>query len=105
MADKFTKRLKELRITKGFSQTELAEHIGVKTAAICHFETGARKPTLDHLLKLAEVLGVSSIDYLLGQDAARATTATDKLVRDFERLTAKDQDVIRDMIKLMLKKQ
>ena len=104
MADSFRKRLRELRETKGLNQPELADRIGVATATICHFEKGIRKPTLDHLLKLAEVLGVSSIDYLLGKDAARATGSTDRLIRDFDRLTAKDQEVVKDMIKLLLKK-
>ncbi len=105
MADSFTKRLKQLRKTKALSQSELADKIGVKTATICHFEKGFRKPTLDHLLKLATALGVSSIDYLLGQEAARATSVTDRLVRDFERLSLKNQDIVQNMIKLMLKKE
>ena len=61
MADKFAKCLTQIRKSKDLSQSELADRIGVKTAAICHFETGFRKPTFDHLLKLAEVLGVSSV--------------------------------------------
>ena len=104
MADDFTKRLKRLRKTKGLSQSELADKIGVKTAAICHFETGFRKPTLDHLLKLAEALGVSSIDYLLGKQASRATSVTDKLVRGFEQLSSKDQETIQEMLRFLLKK-
>ncbi len=104
MAETFAERLTQIRKSKKLSQSELADRIDVKTAAICHFETGLRKPTFDHLLKLATALGVASIDYLLGQEAARATSATEKLMRDFERLTEKDQEVIQGMVKLMLKK-
>lgn len=105
MADDFAKRLKQIRKAKGLNQSDLADKIGVKTATICHFETGFRKPTLDHLLKLASALGVASIDYLLGQKAVRATSVTAKLVRDFERLSLEDQEVIQGMVKLMLKKR
>jgi transcriptional regulator with XRE-family HTH domain len=105
MADKFETCLTQIRKSKGLSQSELADRIGVKTAAICHFETGFRKPTFDHLLKLAEVLGISSVDYLLGKEASRATSATDKLVRDFGRLSLKDQATIKEMIKFLLKKK
>lgn len=104
MADNFTKRLRQLRKTKDLNQSDLADKIGVATATICHFEKGIRKPTLDHLLKLAEVLGVPTIDYLLGQEAARATSAADKLMRDIEQLSSKDQEVVKDMVKLLLKK-
>lgn len=104
MADSFKKRLKELRETKGLNQPQLADKIGVATATICHFEKGFRRPTLDHLLRLATALGVPSIDYLLGQEAARATSATEKLMRDIERLSSKDLEIVKDMIKSLLKR-
>ena len=104
MAETFAERLTQIRKSKKLSQSELADRIDVKTAAICHFEKGHRKPTFEHLLKLAEVLGVSSIDYLIGKEAARATSVTARLVRDFGRLSLKDQKVIQGMVKLMLKK-
>ena len=104
MADKFAKCLTQIRKSKDLSQSELADRIGVTTGTICHLETGFRKPTFDHLLKLAEVLGVSSVDYLLGKEASRATSVTDKLVRDFGRLSLKDQATIREMIRFLLKK-
>ena len=56
MAETFAERLTQIRKSKKLSQSDLAGRIGVKTAAICHFETGHRKPTFDHLLKLADVL-------------------------------------------------
>ena len=104
MAETFSERLTQIRKSKKLSQSDLADKLGIKTAAICHFEKGHRKPTFDHLLKLADVLGISSIDYLIGKEAARATSVTSRLVRDFERLSLKDQKVIQGMVKLMLKK-
>ena len=72
-------------------------------AAISHFETGERRPSLENLLKLADALAVS-VDYLLGREVARATSASGKLLKDFEKLSLKDQEVISDMAKLLLKK-
>jgi len=44
-------------------------------------------------------------DYLLGKEASRATSATDRLVEICGRLSLKDQATIREMIKFLLKKK
>lgn len=61
------KRVKELRIEKGLSQQELGLAIGVTKVSICGYENGTRIPTLDNLIKLAEVLETTT-DYLLGRE-------------------------------------
>ncbi len=103
MTEDFPDRLKKIRKSKGLSQSGLAKKTGLMPAAISHFETGERRPSLDNLIKLVDALSVSS-DYLLGRDIARASSATGKLLRDFEKLSLKDQGVIQDMAKLLLKK-
>jgi len=103
MAENFAERLKQVRNSKGLSQSDLARKTGLMPAAISHFETGQRRPSLDNLMKLVDALSVSC-DYLLGRDVARASSATGKLLRDFEKLSLKDQGVIQDMTRLLLKK-
>ena len=44
------KRLKELRMKRGFSQQELGTAIGVTKVSICGYENGTRLPTLDNLV-------------------------------------------------------
>ena len=44
------KRLKELRMKRGFSQQELGTAIGVTKVSICGYENGTRLPTADYLL-------------------------------------------------------
>ena len=95
--------LKRIRKSKRLSQSGLAKRTGLMPAAISHFETGERRPSLENLLKLADALAVS-VDYLLGREVARATSASGKLLKDFEKLSLKDQEVISDMAKLLLKK-
>ena len=58
------KRLKELRMKRGFSQQELGTAIGVTKVSICGYENGTRLPTLDNLVKISEVLETTT-DYLL----------------------------------------
>lgn len=58
-------RLREVRVSMGFTQDELAEKVGVQVLQINRWEKGKNSPTADYLVKLAEVLAVST-DYLLG---------------------------------------
>ncbi|PIP47298.1 MAG: XRE family transcriptional regulator [Deltaproteobacteria bacterium CG23_combo_of_CG06-09_8_20_14_all_51_20] len=51
-------RLKELRIKRGFSQTELARLVGVTPSTISQVEGNLIYPSLPALLKMAEILAV-----------------------------------------------
>ena len=101
--DFFAKHLKGIRESKGLSQSDLGKLTGLKPAAISHFETGPQKPSFDTLVKLADALSVS-MDHLFDRDTDRATTAIGKLLKNFERLSRKDQEVIQDMVQVLLKK-
>ena len=61
----FKERLKELRIEKGLTQTQLAKELRVNQRTICNWEVGERQPTLDTLEVIAKYFNVS-YDYLLG---------------------------------------
>ena len=60
-------RLKELRLAKGLTQTELGRVAGVGKSAISQYENGAREPDSTVLLNLARCLGTTT-DWLLGRD-------------------------------------
>ena len=95
MSENFAERLKEIRKSKKLKQSDLASKTGLKVAAISFFETAKRRPSLGNLIKLADALSVS-VDFLLGREVAR--------VRDFDKLNPKDQEVIQEMSKVLLKK-
>lgn len=57
-------RIAILRISKGWSQAELARRIGVSTSAVGMYEQGRREPSLGLLVQLSQELGAST-DYLL----------------------------------------
>lgn len=61
------KRLKELRIKNGFTQTQLAERLGISKAVISSYEVASRYPSYEVLIKFATIYGVTT-DYLLGLD-------------------------------------
>lgn len=61
----FSERLKNLRKQANFTQVEVAEKLGISQPAYASWERGAKKPTQENLVKIAQVLNVS-VDYLVG---------------------------------------
>ncbi|MDT2714314.1 MULTISPECIES: helix-turn-helix domain-containing protein [Enterococcus] len=59
-------RIKELRISKNIQQKALAELLGVSPRTIRIWESGKYEPSIDQLISIANILGVS-IDYLVGR--------------------------------------
>ncbi len=63
--NKFANRLKELRIEKSYSQSELAKLLNVDQRTISNWENAVREPDFDMLIKIT-LLFDASADYLLG---------------------------------------
>ena len=53
----FAQRIKTLRLTKGLTQTELGEKLGMAYMAVFNWESG-RLPRPNKLPKIARILGV-----------------------------------------------
>jgi DNA-binding XRE family transcriptional regulator len=62
----FSEHLKAIRKSRNITQKQLAEAIGASERGIQNYEIGARKPTYDMLIALADYFNVST-DYLLGR--------------------------------------
>lgn len=52
-------RLKQLRARRDITLTDLAEETGISTSTLSRLEAGLRRPTLEQLLPLARVYGVT----------------------------------------------
>lgn len=65
--------VKRLRKERGWSQTELAEKVGVHLNHINRIETGKYMPVLDTVVKLADLFEVS-IDYMVNDASGKAET-------------------------------
>ena len=59
-------RLKKARITKGFTQEQLAEKIDVSVAFLSRVERGKAKVNLNRLNQLCDLLDISEGDVLTG---------------------------------------
>ena len=62
----FQNIFKQLRLSSGLTQVEMAEKLGISRSTIGMYETGAREPDFDTLEKIADFFNVD-IDYLLGR--------------------------------------
>ena len=58
------KQIKILRLNAGMSQSQLAEKLNVSPSAVGMYEQGRRVPSVDLLILLAGLFGVS-LDYLI----------------------------------------
>ncbi len=58
-------RIKELRVERGLTQTQLGKLLGVKTNTVSQYENGLSKTSIDILFKLSIIFEISS-DYILG---------------------------------------
>ncbi len=63
----FNKRLREMRMKRGFTQQRLADSLNIALRSYQCYETGTRTPCYDLLILIADTLDVS-LDYLLGRD-------------------------------------
>ncbi|MBE6084732.1 MAG: helix-turn-helix transcriptional regulator [Selenomonas ruminantium] len=61
-----TNRIKDTRLSKGLTQKQVADELGISVVAIQNYENGRRKPAYDVLIALADYFDVS-LDYLVGR--------------------------------------
>jgi len=62
-----------LRLQKGWSQAELAEHVGTKQANISRLENGLANPSIELLQRLAKALGTELLVRLGAKEEAEHT--------------------------------
>jgi len=63
----FNKRLRELRMKRKYTQQNMADMLDVALNTYQKYEQSDRSPSLDCLVRIADILDVST-DYLLCRD-------------------------------------
>lgn len=63
---KFQERLIIERKQNNLTQRDIANSLGITQPSYIRYENGKSEPTLENLVKLAEIFDVS-VDYLLGR--------------------------------------
>jgi len=101
-------KIKLLRKEKDWSQGELAEKIGSDARQISRYENDKITPSVEAIVKIAQVFDVS-IDYLLVQDAVRRPLKLDDhglldRFKDIQSLTEEDRSSLLHILDALLAK-
>ena len=68
--------IKEIRVRKNLTQLQVANALGVSSVVYSRYETGNRQPSVDALIRLAALFGVT-VDYLLGRQEVEHSTLSE----------------------------
>lgn len=93
----FAKNLRKFRKQKGYSQERLAQELYYGYTAIANYESGRNEPSIDDLVRLAEILDVT-LDELVG---VRDTVAEKKLLSSFKKLNSENKNRILDLMQAL----
>ena len=104
---KIGKKLKELRISRGYRQNEVADKVGLSRATISNVEVGNRGLSIESLQKFCELYNVS-IDYFEIETKSfdEAVDLTERLRLIFESEdvpVATKESLYTDIMKMYLK--
>ena len=103
-------RIKELRIAKKLTQSDLAKIVGLSYIQIGRYETQKSNPSSDVLHKIASALD-TTIDYLMqgSKDDLVSTQFTDKELlnqfKEVEKLNSDDKFLVKTFIDAFLTKR
>lgn len=103
MTNKIAKKIRILRKSRGLTQQQLAELLGVQRATISNYEIGRRSPHIKELEKLADILGVN-LEYfgVLNNDLDELIAKARVVFDDDEITTDEKAKVYKEILKLYL---
>ena len=86
-------RIKNSRLTVGITQAELARRLGVTPQAISQYERGVKKPKIETIERIADVLGISwlQLSHLENSIAASEKRAFGEIKENIEGLVSGEQ--------------
>ena len=91
------RRVREYRLSKGWSQTQMAEAIGVCPSFEGHLERGTRKASLETIVSIANVTGLS-LDFLLAASLDRPAPDVEYHEQEGRFLSANQRHVMREIL-------
>lgn len=96
-------RCRRARETAGYTQEQLAERIGVSTQFLSDAERGVTGMSVSTIIKLCQVLSISTDFLLLGQDTANNAESSLSIFTRIQRLSPQEQEIIEAVSNLMIK--
>ena len=94
--------LKEIRLKRGMSQSDVANRLGCSPNVYSRYERGERQPSIDILIDLSNILGVT-VDYLIGKHEIESTCLSKYELELIKEARSADERAIQDAILLLQK--
>lgn len=97
----FKDRLREARLNRGMTQSELAVRIGVVKSTVAGYETGRSEPNMEKFAQIMAVLNTDANTLLrdeMAEDGAQGNALSDEallLAGQFDRLDGHGRHVVR----------
>ena len=106
---KFAVNLAKLRREKGLSQRQAAAELGLSQALLSHYETDAREPKLEFVVKVCDFYSVTT-DYILGRTkergngASRLSAQINEIVGSLDDIKAAEAELM-NSLKVLIKSE
>ena len=92
--------LKEIRVSRKLKVQEVSDYLCCLPSVYSRYENGKREPSIDILLKLSKLYGVS-VDYLIGNDEVVDTSITENEVVMIRAMRRADKRALQDALALL----
>ena len=96
--------IKDIRIRKGLTQSEVASALGVSSVVYSRYENGKRQPSIDTLIQMADIFGVT-VDYLLGRQDIEDSTLSEYELHLLIASRNADERAKQDALNMLLSKK
>ncbi len=93
--------IKEIRLRKGLSQSDVAAALDVSSVVYSRYETGTRQLPIEVLIQLADVFGCS-VDHILGRLSLEESTLSEFEQKMLSASRNADERANQDALNLLL---
>ena len=93
--------IKDIRLRKGLTQADVAAALGVSSVVYSRYETGKRQPSIDMLIQMADIFGVT-VDFLLGRQDIEDSTLSDSELQLLIASRKADERAKQDALNMLL---
>lgn len=102
MTTVLSERIAQARVRAGLTQSDLATAIGSQLRSFLNWESGARAPDIDTLIRISDALNVS-VEWLLGRERPRELTRADLIEPSVSPRSLESPEMLRpaDLAKLL----
>lgn len=101
--EKIGQKIKSLRKTRGMTQDQLGQKLGVQRATISNYEIGRRSPHLTELQKIADILGVSLEYFGVSTNEVHDLVARARIIFEDDNIPYQEKaDVYKEVMRLFL---